>query len=90
MFGSDAPPSGSLALTHHGFLTIEQMTAMLEPGAIDPTRIIGRRVRWTYTTKRRTHAEARVASDELKRLHLQMGAAEVIVHCGPWLTDDGA
>jgi hypothetical protein len=90
MYGSDLPPSGSLALTHHGFLTIAQMTAMLEPGAIDQTRIVGRRVRWTYTTTRRSYAEARLASDELRRLHLQLGAAEAIAHRGPWLTDDGA
>jgi hypothetical protein len=81
-------PSPELVLTHHGHLTLPRILEMMRPGAIDPAVVIGRRIRWTYTTTRRDSAETKLASDELKQLHLQMGAAEVIVHRGPWAEGD--
>lgn len=84
---AEGPPS-DLVLTQHGYLDLERMLAMMQPGAIDPAVVVGRRVRWSWASTRRAGAEAKRASDELKQLHLQMGAAEVIVYRGPWIADD--
>jgi hypothetical protein len=80
-------PSGELTLKQHGRLTLETMLAMLQPGAIDIAAIAGRRVRWSWAATRRDTQEAKLVSDELKRLHLQLGAAEVIVHRAPPIED---
>lgn len=76
-----------LVLTQHGFLTVERMLEMLEAG-VDPAIVVGRRVRWTYASTRRRNAEAKIVAEDLKRLHQQMGAAEVIVFRAPYLKDD--
>ncbi len=74
-------------VTNHGFLTREQMLALLEPGALDGSRITGLRIRWAYITTRSGEKEARRVSDALKALHFQLGASEVLVHHGPWLNE---
>jgi len=77
-----------LTLIQHGHLSLERMIAMSKPGALDAASVAGRRIRWWYASTRAQGAETKLASDELKRLHLELGAAEVIVHRGRWLDDE--
>jgi hypothetical protein len=74
-------------VTNHGFLTREQMLALLQPGALDPKQIAGFRVRWAYVTTRSAEQDTKTVSNALKELHLELGASEVLVHHGPWLNE---
>lgn len=85
---SDTPYPANLPLTQHGILTTHGMLALLQPGALDASTIVGHRVRWAYSSTRRGSHEAKRVADELKRLHLRMGAREVIVFHAAWLKDD--
>ncbi|MBX3233891.1 MAG: hypothetical protein KIT84_31575 [Labilithrix sp.] len=78
---------GDVELTQHGILTKDGILKLLEPGALDPATVAGRRIRWAYRTTRGDSAETKRVSDELKRRHLELGAFEVLVHRGPWLED---
>lgn len=77
-----------IELMQHGVLTKAGMLKLLEPGALDRDRIVGRRVRWAFRTTRSDVADTKRASEELKRRHLELGAYEVLVHRGPWLEDE--
>ena len=76
-----------IGLAQHGILTKERMVALLEPGAVDPNEINGKRVRWAYTCMRSDITDTKRVSDELKALHMQMGAVEVLVHRALWLKE---
>ena len=72
--------SRAMIVTDRGVLTKEQMLDMLRPGALDPQIIQGRRVRWATSSTRSDAQDTKRVSDELKQRHLQLGAAEVLVH----------
>jgi hypothetical protein len=74
-------------MLQRGFLTKEQMLALLEPGTLVADEFAGQRVRWAYSTTRSDEVDARRVSDALKELHLRLGAAEVLVHHAPWLKE---
>lgn len=75
-------------LLQHGTLTLPKMRALMEPGALDPNAVAGRRVRWAYSAMRSESADAKRVADELKQFHLQMGAYEVLVHRAPWAKEE--
>lgn len=82
------PAFENMPLVQHGVLTIEQMVAMLQPGALDARTIVGHRVRWAYSATLRTMIEAKRISMELKQRHMELGAREVIVYAAGRLRDD--
>lgn len=85
---SGEPAFESMPVTQHGVLTIAQMLALLQPGALDPSTIAGHRVRWAYSSTLRTADEAKRVSSDLKRRHIELGAREVIVYSAGRLRDD--
>ena len=86
---TDEPPAQQEPpVTQHGVLTTPNMLAMLVPGALDATKIVGHRVRWAYSSTQSGTLEAKRVAEELKQRHLQMGAREVIVYRATPLKDD--
>lgn len=73
-------------MINYGYLSAEKMTEMLLPGGIDQNNIASCRIRWAYVTTRSAAQETRQISDVLKQRHLDLGAAEVLVHHAPWAT----
>jgi hypothetical protein len=66
-----------------GVLTKAEMHALLRPGAIDPARVRGYRVRFSYRAVRGDEKETRSVANELKALHERLGATDVLIHSAP-------
>ena len=84
----DEPPPSDPPVTQLGELTIGQMRDLLLPDALDAAAIVGRRIRWFYTSTRSAGFESKQVADELKKRHLACGAAEVIVYRGRFLPEE--
>jgi hypothetical protein len=72
-----------MLLTDRGVLTKDDMLDMLRPGALDAQLVAGRRIRWAYRATRGDEKETRRVAEELKALHLKLGAQEVLIHSAP-------
>ena len=83
----DEPPASDPQVTQLGELSIAQMRDLLLPDALDAAAIVGRRIRFYYTSTRSANAESKSVADELKKRHLAFGAVECIVFRGRFLPE---